>query len=124
MTETLEDICYVKFLGTPECVTPVVTEATQGVWGTYEIVNIGTAPTTGEHSVSVFISYQGAQWRDRTHDLDNPVLEANGGAFQGTAHFPMEDLPWPGEWYMTFQVNRGVNEGITDVVHVPFTVQH
>lgn len=123
MSEAVEDISYVKFLST-EVVTPVANEATHGVWGTYEIVNIGTAPTDGEHSVSVFIGYSGAQWRDSTRDLNDPVLDANGGSYRGTAHFPLEDLPWAGEWQMSFQVNRGVNQGITDVVHMPFTVEH
>ena len=53
MTETVEDIAFVKFYGVPEVVTPVANEATQGVWGRYEIVNMGTASTDAELSVSV-----------------------------------------------------------------------
>jgi hypothetical protein len=124
MSETIEDTCLVKFLCDPEVVTPVASDATQGAWGSYEIVNLGTAATTGEHSISVFISYSGAQWRDSTRKLDDPVLEANGGSYKGAAHFRMDELPWAGDWVMSFQVNRGVNEGITDVVHVPFRVEH
>ena len=123
MTETVEDIAFVKFYGMPEVVTPVASEATHGVWGRYEIVNMGTAPTDGEMSVSVDLCYQNTQFTYQSHALDNPVLEANGGSYQGTVHFPLDQMPWPGEWEMGFQVNLGFNKGISDSIAVPFRVE-
>jgi hypothetical protein len=123
MSEEIEDIPYVKFLST-EVLTPVANEATLGVWGEYEIVNIGTAPTTGELSVTVFIGHSGATWKYQSRDLDDPVLDANGGSYKGTVHFPLDQLPWPGDWDMGFQVNLGINKGISDHVGVPFKVEH
>lgn len=124
MTETVEDIALVKFLGTPEVVTPVANEATHGVWARYEIVNMGTAPTDGELSVSVHLCYSNAQVTYQSRNLDDPVLEANGGSYQGTVHFPLDQMPWPGDWEMGFQINLGINKGISDSVDVPFTVEH
>ena len=124
MTETVEDIALVKFLGAPEVLTPEANEATHGVWGRYEIVNLGTAPTTGELSVTAFVCYSNAVVKYQSRDLDDPVLEANGGSYQGTVHFPLDDLPWPGDWAMDFQINLGTNKGISDGCSVPFRVQH
>ena len=124
MTETVEDIAFVKFYGVPEVVTPVANEATQGVWGRYEIVNMGTASTDAELSVSVHLCYRGAVVTYQSHNLDNPVVEANGGSYQGTVHFPLDQMPWTGDWEMGFQVNLGINKGISDSVDVPFQVEH
>jgi hypothetical protein len=118
-----EDICYVKFLST-EVVTPVANDATQGVWAKYEVVNVGTAPTDHEHSVSVAVCFSNTVIHDRDHRLDSPTLEPNGGSYEGTVHFPLDELPWVGEWEMVFQVNQGINRGISDSAHVPFAVEH
>jgi hypothetical protein len=124
MSEMPPDISYVKFVRDPEIMTPVVNEATQGVWARYEVVNIGTAPTTGADVVSLAVCFSGTVIHDQEHALDNPVLDANGGSYQGTVHFGLDDLRFPGEWEMVIQVNRpGSGQGISDVAHLPFTVE-
>jgi hypothetical protein len=124
MSEELEDICYVKFVST-EIVTPVANDATQGLWATYEVVNIGTAPTDHEHSVAVGPCFSNTSIGDgRDHRLDDPILEANGGSYKGTVHFPMDELPWEGDWELSFMVCVGVNKGISDSASLPFKVEH
>src|SRR5262245_36529320 len=123
MTETVEDIALVKFLSTT-VLTPVANETTNGAWGEFEIVNLGTAPTNGELAVTVFISHLGAQVKYQTRDLDDPVVGANGGSARGTVHFPLDQLPWPGDWEMSFQISLGINKGISDDARYPFRVEH
>jgi hypothetical protein len=120
MDEEAQDMPYLKFLSA-EVVTPVVTVETAGVWGTYEVVNIGTAPTTREDSVTAFVSYRGAQIHYVTHEFE-PVVEANGGSRKGNFHCGFEALPYPGDWELSLQINRGINKGISDVVTIPFQV--
>src|SRR4051794_10770500 len=117
MDEEAQDMPYLKFLSA-EVVTPLVTVETAGVWGTYEVVNIGTAPTTGEDSVRAFVSYQGAQIHYVTHEFD-PVVEANGGSRKGNFHCAFDGLPYPGDWALSVQINRGIDKGISDVVTIP-----
>jgi hypothetical protein len=122
MDEEAQDIPYLKIISA-EVVTPVVTAETMGVWGTYEVVNIGTAPTTHEDSVTVFVCYQGAQIHYISHEFD-PVVEANGGSREGNFHCNFDALPYPGDWELTVQINRGINKGTSDAVNIPFQVVH
>jgi hypothetical protein len=122
MDETAQDIAYLKIVSA-EVVTPVATAETLGVWGTYEVVNIGTAPTSHDDSVTVFVCYQGAQIHYVTHEFD-PVVEANGGSRAGNFHCAFDALQYPGEWELTIQINRRINQGISDAITIPFTVVH
>jgi hypothetical protein len=124
MSETPQDISFVKFLDTPQLVTPVVTEASQGLWATYDVVNVGTAPSTAEDSVSAAVTYQGAVVQQTEQRFDNPVLEANGGSHRGNIHVPFETFQYEGQWQLIVQVNRpGYNQGISDAETLGFTVE-
>jgi hypothetical protein len=118
MSEAPQDIAYLKFTSS-EIVTPAVTPKTLGVWARYEVVNIGTAPTTDEHDMSWGVAYSGAEIFGDFHKLD-PPLAANGGSYQGTIHVGPEHLQFEGDWELVIQCDLGIN----DSVHLPFTVSH
>jgi len=121
MSEVPHDISYVKILKV-ELLTPAASEHSQGLWGEYEVVNIGTAPTTDGDVVAAAVCFSGTVIHSKEHRLDNPVLEPNGGSFKGTFHFPWDQLPYGGDWELVLQVDRpGIGE-TSDAEHHPFTV--
>lgn len=122
MSEMPQDIPYLKITSS-EMVTPAVTPATLGVWARYEVVNIGTAPTDHDHDVSWAVGFSGAQIFGDVHKFDSPVA-ANGGSYQGAIHVGPEHLQFEGEWELVIQCDLGINQGISDAVHLPFTVSH
>jgi hypothetical protein len=124
MSEAPQDIAYLKFTAS-EIVTPHVTPSTLGVWATYEVVNIGTAPTDGDHDVTWGAGFMGAAMpgAEGSHKFD-PPLEANGGSYRGTINIAPEHLQFEGDWELVIQCDLGINKGISDSVHLPFTVSH
>jgi len=122
VAEMPQDIAYLK-ITSAELVTPAVTPSTLGVWARYEVVNIGTAPTDADHDVAWAVGYSGAAMFTGEHDFDPPVA-ANGGSYQGTIHVGPEHLQFEGDWELVIQCDLGINKGISDSVHLPFTVSH
>jgi hypothetical protein len=116
------DIPLVKFTSS-EMVTPAVTPETQGAWARYEVINMGTAPTDHDHNLSWGAAFSGTVLAEDTHDFA-PPLEPNGGTCSGAIHVPPDKLAFEGDWELVIQLDLGVNQGISDVVHLPFTVSH
>ncbi len=116
------DICYLKFTSS-EILTPAVSPKTLGVWARYEAVNIGTAPTDDDHDASWGVAFSGTQVFGDTHKFDPPIAP-NGGSYQGTIHVGPEHLQFAGDWELVIQFDLGINQGISDAVHLPFTVSH
>jgi hypothetical protein len=122
VSEAPQDIAYLKITSS-EVVTPHVTPSTLGVWARYEVVNIGTAPTDHDQDVSWGAGFSGAEIAGGSHQFD-PPLEANGGSYSGTIQIGPEHLQFEGDWELVIQCDLGINKGISDSVHLPFTVSH
>lgn len=122
VSEVPHDIPYLKFSAT-EVVTTRVTEATNGLWATYEIVNIGTAPTTAEDMVIGAACFQGTQVHTAEHHFDNPVIAANGGSHKGTLHFEAHTVGINGDWELYFGIPaKEIGGGFIDDSRLPFKV--
>jgi hypothetical protein len=80
-------------------------------------------PSDDDHDLSWGAAFSGAQIVDDTHKF-SPPLEANGGSFSGAIHVPPDHLQFEGDWELVIQLDMGINKGISDSVHLPFTVSH
>jgi hypothetical protein len=122
MSEVPQDIPYLK-LSSTELITPVVTQSTDGLWATYEVVNIGTAPTTNEDLVFATAVYSNTQIFNAEHRFDNPVLPPNGGSHRGTVHVHGDHLKVNGDWELIIAISaKGIGQGFTDEARLPFQV--
>jgi hypothetical protein len=116
-----EDIPFLKFLSA-EVLTPTVSPRTLGVWARYDIVNMGTAPSTDEIDVSWGLGHSGAIFAEGRHKFDPPVA-ANGGSYNGTINMEGHHMQFAGDWVLEIQIDLGMNKGISDSVTLPFTVE-
>jgi len=122
MSEEPTDIPLMEFVST-ELITATVTHDTNGLWATYEVVNMGTAPTDREDLVMAAVIYQGTQLHSAEHRFDDPVLAPNGGSHKGSIHIHPEHLPIDGDWELYIAIpNKGIGEGFRCDARYPFKV--
>ena len=81
----VRDIPFVKFVGTPTMITPTVA-LNEEVWASYDIANLGGAPTTGRDQVWCSVVTHGFVHEQQHHDLDQPVVGPDGASHHGTVH--------------------------------------
>jgi hypothetical protein len=123
VSEAPHDIPYMKFVST-EVITTTVTPTTDGLWATYEVVNIGTAPTTIDDIVIGAACFQGAQVHTAEHRFDNPVIAPNGGSHRGSLHFESHIVGVNGDWELYFGIPaKEYGGGFIDEARLPFKVE-
>lgn len=123
MSEAPKDIPLLKF-GSTELVTATVTHDTNGVWGQYEVVNMGTAPTDKDDMVIAAVIFQNNQLHTAEHHFDDPVIEPNGGSHKGSINIRPEHLAFDGDWELYIGIpNKGIGQGFRDEARYPFKVE-
>lgn len=110
----------VKFSGTPVVATPLDNGA--AFHAAYEVVNMGTAPTTAQDEVWCSVMFQNAMVHQDKLNLDNPVVEANGGSHKGSVRFDGHYFKMAGDWEAWFSITNAANEN-ADEATVPFKVE-
>ncbi len=118
-TQQVKDIPFVKFTGDPEVLTPSIT-AGKDFYASYEVVNMGTAPTTAKDQVWGSAIIYNTVVNQAHRDLDNPVLAPNGGSHKGMCHIPGWKLA-AGDWQIDFAVTNAAGQD-ADEAKASFTV--
>jgi hypothetical protein len=122
MSEAPQDIPLLKLSGA-QLASPEVTPSTDGLWATYEVTNIGTAPTTHEDMVCASAIYSNTQVFNAEHHFDNPVIAPNGGSHRGTVHVHADHMKINGDWELWIAIpNKGIGQGYIDEITLPFKV--
>ncbi len=112
-------IPLVKFSGTPQVNTPLAAGA--DFLAVYEVVNMGTGPTTSADDVWCSVAMQNSVVHQAQFKLDSPPLEANGGSHTGSVHFDAHYFGIAGDWEAIFSINNA--QGGSDETRVPFKVE-
>ena len=113
------DIPLLRFNAPPDVLPPEITVA-DDVFGSYEIVNLGTAPSTGQDNIWFSITTQNVVFHQSHHMLDNPPIDP-GNTYRDGIRIRGSDLQFLGAWQIVFLLTDS-NGQIADEATVPFDI--
>jgi len=113
------NIPLLRFNAPPDVLPPEITVA-DDVFGSYEIVNLGTAPSTGQDDIWFSVMMQNVVFHQSHHTLDNPPI-APGDTYRGGIRIRGRDLAFLGVWEIAFALTDSDGH-IVDEAAVPFDI--
>ena len=120
--QPVKDIPFVKFTGDPVVWTrDIKTGSGQDFYARYEIVNMGTAPTTAQDQVWASGIFSGTAISQSHLNLDKPVVGPNGDTHKGYVKIPAYKLV-PGDWELYLSIYGASSNQSTDNASTTFTI--
>jgi hypothetical protein len=113
------DIPLVKFYGDPPDALPPAITVDDELFGSYEVANLGTAPTTASDQVWCSVMTQSIIYYQARHILNDPPV-GPGETYRGGVRLRGSELPqFLGAWEIEFFVTDASGQ-VVDSATVPF----
>jgi Domain of unknown function (DUF4157) len=121
-SQPVKDIPFVKFTGDPQVMTTdIKTGSGRDFYATYEILNMGTAPTTVQDQVWSSGIFSGTVISQSHLNLDKPVVGPNGDSHKGYVKIPAYKL-FPGDWELSMSIYGASSNQEADHASTTFTI--
>jgi hypothetical protein len=120
--QPVKDIPFLKFTGDPVVWTrDVKTGSGQDFYAGYEVINMGTAPTTAQDQVWASGIWSGTAISQSHINFDKPAIGPNGDTHKGWVKIPAYKL-FPGEWELYLSIYGAGSNQQTDSASTTFTI--